>query len=80
LIFAGLMILASYKMIKEILQKNFRSMRIRIMFSGSRTGSVVGVLTGLVGAGGGFMIIPALVNLLKSHENGNRNLVIISIL
>ena len=28
-------------------------------------GAVVGVLTGLVGAGGGFMIIPALVNLLK---------------
>ena len=29
-------------------------------------GSVVGILTGLVGAGGGFMIIPALVNLLKT--------------
>lgn len=28
-------------------------------------GSVIGVLTGILGAGGGFMIIPALVLLLK---------------
>lgn len=67
LIFAGLMILASYKMIKRnsseeslecITNKNSA-------FLAAGQGSIVGVLTGLVGAGGGFMIIPALVNLLK---------------
>ena len=67
LIFAGLMILASYKMIQKTtdcvtetsdLQKNNT-----LLAAGE--GSVVGILTGLVGAGGGFMIIPALVNLLK---------------
>ncbi|SIT06156.1 sulfite exporter TauE/SafE family protein [Chryseobacterium gambrini] len=68
LIFAGLMILASYKMIQKTtdcvtkasdLQKNST-----LLAAGE--GSVVGILTGLVGAGGGFMIIPALVNLLKT--------------
>ncbi|AZA85372.1 sulfite exporter TauE/SafE family protein [Chryseobacterium shandongense] len=67
LIFAGLMILASYKMIQKTtdcvtetsdLQKNNT-----LLAAGE--GSVVGILTGLVGAGGGFMIIPALVNRLK---------------
>lgn len=67
LIFAGLMILASYKMIKRnsteeplesITNKNST-------FLAAGQGSIVGVLTGLVGAGGGFMIIPALVNLLR---------------
>jgi hypothetical protein len=68
LIFAGLMILASYKMI----QKNTECQFETPAFQKNRTllaageGSVVGILTGLVGAGGGFMIIPALVNLLKT--------------
>ncbi len=68
LIFAGLMILASYKMIqtsKELhLEKASSNKNSAILAAGE--GSVVGVLTGLVGAGGGFMIIPALVNLLKT--------------
>lgn len=65
LIFAGLMILASYKMIKK-------STELRVSSSKNNTlllvveGVFVGVLTGLLGAGGGFMIIPALVNLLKT--------------
>lgn len=67
LIFAGLMILASYKMIKnnssEELSENTANKNHTLLAAGQ--GSIVGVLTGLVGAGGGFMIIPALVSLLK---------------
>ncbi|WP_292010421.1 sulfite exporter TauE/SafE family protein [Chryseobacterium sp.] len=68
LIFALLMIIASYKMIQKgntpktkeiILEKNKA-------FLMAGEGSLVGMLTGLVGAGGGFMIIPVLVNRLKT--------------
>lgn len=67
LIFAGLMILASYKMIKrDSLKETFESIpNNNNAFLAAGQGSIVGVLTGLVGAGGGFIIIPALVNLLK---------------
>lgn len=67
LIFAVLMIFASISMIKkteelvdEIPQKQQFNYPLIIL-----EGSVVGVLTGLVGAGGGFLIIPALVLLSK---------------
>jgi uncharacterized protein len=67
LIFAVLMIAASYSMIKKDKKKDnenqgkqkFNYPLILI------EGAVVGVLTGLVGAGGGFLIIPALVVLSK---------------
>ncbi len=67
LLFAILMIAASYSMIKKDKKKtneqvgpqNFNYPVILI------EGFVVGVLTGLVGAGGGFLIIPALVVLSK---------------
>ncbi|WP_312079243.1 sulfite exporter TauE/SafE family protein [Chryseobacterium sp.] len=68
LLFAGLMILASYKMIQKSPELQLQT----VNFNKNKTllaageGSVVGILTGLVGAGGGFMIIPALVNLLKT--------------
>lgn len=68
LVFAALMILASYKMI----QKNTERQSETVGFQKNKTilaageGSVVGILTGLVGAGGGFIIIPALVNLLRT--------------
>lgn len=68
LIFAGLMILASYKMIRNSLEfqeeTEIPDKNKTLLAAGE--GSVVGILTGLVGAGGGFMIIPALVNLLKT--------------
>lgn len=66
LLFAILMIAASYSMIKkskesiqEVGKQKFNYPLILI------EGGVVGVLTGLVGAGGGFLIIPALVILSK---------------
>ncbi|MDN3694032.1 sulfite exporter TauE/SafE family protein [Chryseobacterium tructae] len=67
LLFAFLMILASYKMIKnqttEEVSGNELNTNKVLLAAGE--GTMVGILTGLVGAGGGFMIIPALVNLLK---------------
>jgi uncharacterized protein len=67
LLFAILMIAASYSMIKkgkikivdEPQQQKFNYPLILI------EGIIVGMLTGLVGAGGGFLIIPALVILSK---------------
>lgn len=64
LIFAVLMVLASYKMIRNTTVAENSSGEGN-MFLAAGQGTVVGILTGLVGAGGGFMIIPALVNLLK---------------
>ncbi|MBV8325452.1 sulfite exporter TauE/SafE family protein [Chryseobacterium sp.] len=67
LVFAGLMILASYKMIRNnvSVETSEHASAQNNMLLAAGEGSLVGVLTGLVGAGGGFMIIPALVNLLK---------------
>jgi hypothetical protein len=67
LLLSILMIAASYSMIKktkkalgtELTEQKFNYPLILI------EGLVVGVLTGLVGAGGGFLIIPALVVLSK---------------
>jgi uncharacterized membrane protein YfcA len=68
LIFAGLMILASCKMIRKSTTPQYenRNFQKSSTLLAAGEGSVVGILTGLVGAGGGFMIIPALVNLLKT--------------
>jgi uncharacterized membrane protein YfcA len=67
LLFAVIMVLASYSMIKkdkktigdEVGEQKFNYLLILI------EGAIVGVITGLVGAGGGFLIIPALVILSK---------------
>jgi uncharacterized membrane protein YfcA len=65
LLFAVLMIAASFSMIKKAAiheaDKNSRLNYPLILLQGF----AVGVITGLVGAGGGFMIIPALVFMLK---------------
>ncbi|MBP7272554.1 MAG: sulfite exporter TauE/SafE family protein [Saprospiraceae bacterium] len=67
LLFAVLMIFASYSMIKKDKKSSKETAQIQqfnyplILIEGI----VVGVLTGLVGAGGGFLIIPALVVLSK---------------
>lgn len=65
LLFAILMIAASYSMIKKDKtaesdgEQKFNYPLILV------EGAVVGILTGLIGAGGGFLIIPALVILSK---------------
>lgn len=80
-LFAILMIAASYSMIKKNKQKEniieaqkFNYPLILL------EGSIVGILTGLVGAGGGFLIIPALVVLsrLPMKEAVGTSLVIIA--
>jgi len=65
LFFALIMLLASYSMIKERKMKTNNetvSYNFPLIIA---EGIVVGVLTGIVGAGGGFLIIPALVLLAK---------------
>jgi len=67
LLFAILMIAASYSMIKkskknDIVTDEEQKFNYPVILI---EGMVVGVLTGLVGAGGGFLIIPALVILSK---------------
>ncbi|RTY90678.1 sulfite exporter TauE/SafE family protein [Flavobacterium sp. RSP46] len=67
LFFAVIMIIASYSMIKkdkklaseELHEQKFNYPLILI------EGTLIGIITGLVGAGGGFLIIPALVILSK---------------
>lgn len=68
-IFAVLMVIASYSMIakseeadqpKVNRQKPFSNLRILSL------GALVGLVTGLVGAGGGFLIVPALIGFLKT--------------
>lgn len=67
LLFAVLMIFASYSMIKKdkghtVEIRGNQQFNYPLIFV---EGIVVGMLTGLVGAGGGFLIIPALVLLSK---------------
>lgn len=82
LLFAVIMVIASYTMIKKDkkatvelpTEQKFNYPMILI------EGALVGIITGLVGAGGGFLIIPALVILSKlpMKEAVGTSLVIIS--
>ena len=68
MLFAVLMVAASVSMIRDKKQKSDNDKPEKQVFNYPMIileGSVVGVLTGLVGAGGGFLIIPALVMLSK---------------
>lgn len=67
LFFALIMLLASYSMIKDK-KKELEGEEVEIKYNYPLIiieGVVVGFLTGIVGAGGGFLIIPALVLLAK---------------
>ena len=67
ILFAGLMLAASISMIRDAKKDNAESQH-PLSFNYPLIvleGTVVGILTGLVGAGGGFLIIPALVMLTK---------------
>ncbi len=64
LLFSILMLIASYKMIRKIERVRTRSdneTNYTVLIS---QGLLVGIITGLIGAGGGFLIVPALVMLL----------------
>ncbi len=79
-IFAILMVLASISMIRgrrEITSKSQKFRKVLVVLEGS----LIGFLTGLVGAGGGFLIIPALVFLtgLKFKTAVGTSLFIIAI-
>ena len=63
--FALLMVLASRAMIRSGSAANLVIDQKSSLFSIGLNGFLVGVTTGFVGAGGGFLIIPALVILLK---------------
>jgi len=68
LLFAILMIVASFSMIKKNKQKENELKEGQQQFNYPMIlleGLLVGIVTGLVGAGGGFLIIPALVLLSK---------------
>jgi len=67
LLFAVLMIFTAYSMLKkgkrvnqDVTQENQLKYSLLVV-----QGVFIGIVTGLIGAGGGFLIIPALVNLLK---------------
>lgn len=83
LLFAALMVAASYSMIrsngasKPVVPREKRTYNYPVILL---EGMVVGCLTGLVGAGGGFLIIPALVLLsgLPMKEAVGTSLLIIA--
>lgn len=66
LFFALIMIMASVSMILEPSEKDAKPKKVKYNYLFiTLEGAVVGVLTGIVGAGGGFLIIPALVLMAK---------------
>ncbi len=79
-LFAVVMLLASYLMLRPIkLSDSEHGPRALWKIAGD--GLVVGVITGLVGVGGGFLIVPALVLLggLSMHQAVATSLVVIAL-
>ncbi|MFP4093369.1 MAG: sulfite exporter TauE/SafE family protein [Cyclobacteriaceae bacterium] len=66
LFFAVIMVAAAYSMIRSGKKKDLEEEEIKFNYPMILLeGAIVGVLTGIVGAGGGFLIIPALVILAR---------------
>ena len=61
LIFSVLLLAASYLMFKPVKLDSETELEERAMYKIALDGFIVGAVTGLVGVGGGFLIIPALV-------------------
>lgn len=62
--FAIVMLMASFSMIKGTPSKNSKQVKSPNMLKIAVQASSLGLVTGLVGAGGGFLIVPALVLLV----------------
>lgn len=79
-LFAVVMLLASWFMLRPI-KLDTGDGRPRALWKIAGDGLVVGVITGLVGVGGGFLIVPALVLLggLSMHRAVATSLVIIAL-
>ena len=80
-LFALVMLLASYLMLKPVDLERASGDATRAVWKISIDGLVVGVITGLVGVGGGFLIVPALVLLggMPMHRAVATSLVIIAL-
>lgn len=65
LLFAVMMLVAAHSMIRKRKEELITEMVSTNYFAIISKGAMVGLLTGFIGAGGGFLIIPALVNFLK---------------
>jgi uncharacterized membrane protein YfcA len=78
--FALVMLLASYMMLRPVALSN-EAHRRRATWKIAIDGLIVGIITGLVGVGGGFLIVPALVLLggLTIHSAVATSLVIIAL-
>jgi len=80
-LFAIVMLLASVLMLRPIdLESSVRA-KPRVVWKIAVDGLIVGVITGLVGVGGGFLIVPALVLLggMQMHKAVATSLVIIAL-
>ena len=78
-LFAVVMLLASWLMLRPLDLEHAEAKR-RATWKVASDGLIVGVVTGLVGVGGGFLIVPALVLLggLSMHQAVATSLVIIA--
>lgn len=79
-LFAVVMLIASYFMLRPM-DLSARNGEPRALWKIAGDGLLVGVITGLVGVGGGFLIVPALVLLggLSMHQAVATSLVVIAL-
>jgi len=80
-LFAVVMLLASYLMLRPVDLEHVSNSEPRVAWKIAIDGFFVGIITGLVGVGGGFLIVPALVLLggMPMHRAVATSLVIIAL-